>query len=208
MKEHNKPYHTEVNDLEIIVFPDVYSPAYFTDSAWFAKVVPEIVGEKWLLEIGTGTGIVALFAALNGATVVATDINPHAVANAKENFRLYGLDIPVLQGDIYEPLHPEEKFEFIFWNHPFNRAKEPVDDVLLQAGFDYHYQGLEAYIANARTFLRPNGKLLLGTGNFANFPEINRLCRKHTYTPKIIRRETTPLTPRKQMINEYFVLEL
>ena len=126
MRGHTKSYHTTVNDLDIIVFPNVFSPAYFTDSAWFAKVIPSIVGKKSLLEIGTGTGIVAIAAVLNDATVVATDCNPHAVANAKENVKYLGVNVEVLEGNMYNPITKGRKFDIIFWNHPFNRTKEPV----------------------------------------------------------------------------------
>ena len=202
MKAHTEPYHALVNNLSIVVFPDVFSPAYFTDSTWFAKIIPQIVGKRRFLEIGTGTGIIALSAALAGASVVATDINPEAIRNAQENFAKYGVDIPLYNADIYQVL-PQEKFDVIFWNHPFNKAMQPVETMLLRAGFDYNYQGLERYIQGAREYLTEEGVLLLGTGNFSDESEIRKLASQNNYSLVLMRRQQMPLTERSTVPNEY-----
>ncbi len=87
---HKEEYVTEVEGTGILILPNVFSPAYFTDSGWFAKAVSNIVGKGKVLEIGTGTGVVAFFCAKNGATMTATDINPDAVRNAELNFKENG----------------------------------------------------------------------------------------------------------------------
>lgn len=103
-------------------------------------------------------------------------LNPQAVLNAKYNFQKYNIPAKVYYGDMYEPLPPHMKFDFIFWNHPFNRGNNPYEDILLKSGFDYHYASLEKYIA-AHNYLNSQGKLLLGTGNFA-FIRSGTHCRK------------------------------
>ena len=79
---------------------------------------------------------------------------------------------------------------------------------MLQAGFDYLYNGLEMYIANATSFLEPAGKLLLGTGNFADHSKIDRLCKKYKYKPVKIQSFVMPLTLQGRVLNEYYILEL
>ena len=204
MRKHREQYHTVVNDLDIVVFPDVFSPAYFTDSAWFAEVIPEIVGKRRLLEIGTGTGIVALSAALAGASVTATDINPAAIRNAKENFTRYGVDISLYEGDMYGSIH-QQKFDVIFWNHPFNRARRPVEDILLRAGFDYNYEGLEKYICGAQQYFTENGIVLLGTGNFADIDEMRKITSQNDYSLVLMRKCEVSLIEGSGISNEYRV---
>src|SRR3989344_4883651 len=117
MESDDKPYSIEVNEVKIDVFPNVYSPLYFTDSEWFSKTLLEIVQKKKFLEIGSGTGIISLCLELNGADVTMTDINPEAINNSKHNFEKHNLSQKIYQGDMYESIPKGEKFDFIFWSH-------------------------------------------------------------------------------------------
>jgi methylase of polypeptide subunit release factors len=194
IRKHDADYKIEVNGIEIAVFPKVFSPRYFSDSAWFAREVPNIMGKSSLLEIGTGTGIIALSAALNGSSeVYATDINPDAVDNANLNFYKHRIDIPVFEGDIFDPIPKTIRVDYIFWNHPFNNAEEPVKDMLLRAGFDHNYEGLKRYISRGRQYLNANGKLLLGTGGSADLDEMQRIADSNRFKPVLLRMEETEI---------------
>ena len=117
---HTEKYSINVNGVEIWIFPNVFSPAYFTDSQRFSEVVPKIVEQKKFLEIGTGTGIVALFCGLNGGEISVSDSNSDAVKNAEYNFQQHNLNAKSYCGDMFESIPDGEKFDAIFWNHPFN----------------------------------------------------------------------------------------
>lgn len=71
------------------------------------------------LDLGTGTGIQALLAAEHSEVVIATDLNPRAVAFAAFNTRLNGIEnVNCLQGDGFDPV-AERKFDLIVSNPPF-----------------------------------------------------------------------------------------
>jgi hypothetical protein len=71
------------------------------------------------LDLGTGTGIIALSAAQHSDKVVATDLNPRAVAFAAFNARLNAVDnVESLFGDGYEPV-AGRRFDLIVSNPPF-----------------------------------------------------------------------------------------
>lgn len=188
-----EPYDVSYGGLSFRVLPNVYAPEFFDDSLWYARQLKEIVGSRSLLEIGTGTGVIAIFCAQNGAKVVATDINPDAVANARINASRYNLVISVREGNLYEPLQPEEKFDFIFWAHPFNSWDMPVEDMLLKSGIDPRYESLKGYIAEAKNYLAPMGKLLLGTGDSADLKMIAKLAGQNGYRLKLLKEIEQPL---------------
>lgn len=222
MRRHSYPYtyttrslagSPSASGLDIVVFPEVYSPTYFTDSEWFATELPRIVGHGSFLEIGTGTGIIALQVAINqeafgGAQVTATDINAQAVANARHNFERYGVNASAIQSDVYDALDTSQKFDFIFWNHPFNCCISLVTDMLHRAGFDYEYRDLERYIAGARRHLTDQGTTLLGTSVHADLSRIEELARDHGYTMELLRKESSPLTPHGEFMTEYRIYAL
>jgi len=188
-----EPYTTEVLGKEILVRPNVFSPKYFTDSAYFAEAIPQLVGQQdHFLEIGAGTGVVASFVGLNGVgKLVATDINPGAVENTRQNFDRFALQGDVLQGHLYEPVG-DAKFHTIFWNHPFNCVQEQVNDVLLRAGLDEDYQDLEEWFRDGKQHLFEGGQLLLGTGNIARLDLIEALAAKHGYVSTIAAQRDCP----------------
>jgi methylase of polypeptide subunit release factors len=71
------------------------------------------------LDLGTGCGIQALLAAKHAERVVATDVNPRAIAFAAFNAALNGIHtIEFRQGDGFEPVHGE-RFDLIVANPPY-----------------------------------------------------------------------------------------
>ena len=71
------------------------------------------------LDLGTGTGLLALKAASHSEKVVATDLNPRAIEFARFNARLNGVEnVESLAGDGFAPV-AGRKFDLIFSNPPF-----------------------------------------------------------------------------------------
>jgi len=192
MSGDNKPYEVSILGKKLVVLPKVFSPKYFTDTPWFAREIPKIVKKNSFLEIGTGIGAVTFFVAFGGSEmVVATDINPIAVKNARLNFKKYKLDIPVRSGDMYSPIKKRETFDYIFWNHPFNYSKKKIDDTLAQSIFDYKYTGLERFLRDGKKHLNKGGKLLLGSGKIARVRKIKGLAKKHGYSVELLKKKQT-----------------
>lgn len=211
IKSHKQSYSINVDGVEIEIFPNVFSPAYYTDSKWFAQTVSKYVKNNSFLEVGAGTGIVALFVGLNGADVTVTDINPDAIENTKFNFKKHSLRVKAYCGNVYDPLPQGIKFDFIFWNHPFNYGKNPNEEMLLKAGFDFRYKGLEEYIAKAHLYLSRRGRLLLGTGNLAKLLEIERIADKYGYKMMLLEMTKIPLATNSDLdifSNDFRVYEL
>ncbi|MCW2841939.1 MAG: transferase [Aeromicrobium sp.] len=70
------------------------------------------------LDLGTGCGVQALHLAQHAREVVATDVNPRALAMARLTARLNDVDIDVRDGSLFEPV-ASETFDLIATNPPF-----------------------------------------------------------------------------------------
>jgi predicted nicotinamide N-methyase len=63
---------------------------------------PSIVAGKRVLDIGTGSGLVAIAAALAGGVVRAVDVDPRAIAAARDNARLNSVAIALQELDLLQ----------------------------------------------------------------------------------------------------------
>lgn len=158
-QSHVAPYTTKVFGRTIWVDPDVCSPKYSNSARFFIENWDIEEGQR-VLDMGTGSGVLALFAAFAGAEqVVASDINPKAYDIARRNVEHHGLqeEVEVLQGDLFSPV--EGKFDRILFNLPYWNRKPSTE--LERAFFDDGYQVLTSFFEGARNYLSDGGRVLL-----------------------------------------------
>src|ERR1700727_652692 len=89
--------------FRLAIYPSVFHPKLFLTSEFFARFLSTIVLDgKHVADVGTGTGILALAAAREGAKSIALDINPMAVKAAGDNARANRLGdrVTVLRSDL------------------------------------------------------------------------------------------------------------
>ena len=122
-------------DFIINTDENVYIPA--EDSYLLADNLQINEGQS-VLEIGTGSGIVAMYASRLTDSVTVTDINFDACRLAEENFRANGIDgIEILFGNLFEPVK-NRKFDVILFNTPYLPTEE---DEVLDNTINYAFDG-------------------------------------------------------------------
>lgn len=115
----------EIGGLSIQVRPGVFNPTLFRVTPVFLEWLTEglvPVGSK-VLDLGTGSGVLAIAAASQAAKVVAVDSNPAAVECARTNAEINGVAdrIDVRLGDLFGPV-AGERFDLILCNPPYFRG--------------------------------------------------------------------------------------
>lgn len=191
------PYETEVLGTPIVVLANVFSPKYLLGAEPFTRMLNFQPGID-LLEIGPGTGAIAVQAALAGARrVLAIDINPAAVANTQANIDKHGLGdrMEVREGDVFEPLRTGETFDLIFWNVPFGYVEpgryEPTP--LQRSCLDPGYEATRRYIHQGRRHLKPGGRLVLGFSSMiGRFELVQRIAAEAGLEARITAVEYGP----------------
>ena len=111
-----------VLDLPIVVLPSVANPKVLRTGAFFASQIDGrlVAADAAVLDLGTGSGVCALFAARHARRVVAIDINPEAVRCATVNALINRLDtrLELRHGDLFAPV-ADERFDLVLFNPPF-----------------------------------------------------------------------------------------
>jgi len=100
--------------IDIEVEEDVYNPS--DDSYLLLNCVEVAPGESFL-EMGTGSGLIALHAAKLGAKVTAADVNPRAVECARRNAARNGIRLQVVRSDLFDKV--TGSFDVIAFNPPY-----------------------------------------------------------------------------------------
>ncbi|WP_400227092.1 HemK2/MTQ2 family protein methyltransferase [Methanomethylophilus alvi] len=142
--------------LDIAEDPEVYPPS--EDSIFLTESLDIRIGEK-VLEIGTGSGIVSIQCALNGADVVCGDINPRAVALARRNAAANGVDIDVRETDVYSNI--EGRFDTIVFNLPYLPVEDEGELAKAWSGGPDGLGPLPRLLEGAPEHLLPDGRVVV-----------------------------------------------
>jgi HemK-related putative methylase len=144
----------------LYIKPFVYVP--------FDKSVPEmffayacLFKGKRVIDIGTGTGILAMIAAKTGAEdVVAVDINPNAVSCVQNNIKANKLEhviSKVICTDLFDGIN--DTFDVILFNAPWIKGKPK--NAYETAIYDPNFTVINRFFQQAGAHLENEGVILL-----------------------------------------------
>ena len=172
---HNAVVLETIAGRPILVLPEVLNPKLFVTGEFLAETLSQDAGShansalsqspsalippgSSVLDMGTGSGVGAVFAARRASRVVAVDVNPAAVRCARINALLNHVDdrVEVVEGDLFEPV-AGQRFDVILFNPPYFPGKPRTDfeRALWSDGLD------ERFATGLGDHLQPGGIALL-----------------------------------------------
>lgn len=178
---------------EFDVFEGVFSPKYFFSSAWFSSKIAGLVEEdSAFLEVGAGSGVVAVTATVENDAVMtyATDISEKACENIRHNAHKHNVydQIRVLRSDVYKGI-PDgaPRFDAIFWagNFGYVDADEEMDDIGRMV-FDPGYEAFNRFLEHGESHLASHGVIFFAYSEVLAHPKMLRLAREHGYGLEVI----------------------
>jgi len=153
-----------VRFADVWTLPGVYAPQ--ADTYLLARALRDegVTAGTEVLDVGTGSGALAVLAARMGARVSATDISRRAVVTARLNAVRAGERVRVRRGDLSTPW-PGRTFDVVVSNPPYVPARTVRPPLWGRArAWDGGHDGrhvVDRICSRAPSLLRPRGVLLM-----------------------------------------------
>lgn len=174
-----------VQGMPLIVTPSVFNPKVPRTGEFLASQIRLglIDSESEVLDLGTGSGVCALFAARHARRVVAVDINPAAVRCAGINAQLNQLEhkIELRHGDLFAPVS-QERFDLVLFNPPFLTGTAQDDRDRAWRSNDI----ARRFAAELRGHLKRDGTALLLLSTFGDAAVFLDELRRHDFEISVL----------------------
>lgn len=166
--------------------PDqVYFPAEDSDLLLRAAL-REVRPADRVLEVGAGSGYVAAAVQDRAASLIATDINPHAVASARAR------GVAMVRTDLFAGL--SGPFDLVLFNPPYlpTLPEERLDDWLEYAldGGPTGRAVIERFVTDIGRVLSPFGRILLLVSSLTNPDAVRGLFARQGFVSFIVDTES------------------
>ncbi len=146
---------------------DVYQPAEDTFLLLKAALI-EARPEDRAIEIGCGRALISRVVAPKVRSILATDINPHAIRLAKE----YGLE--AVRADLFRGI--EEEFDLVIFNPPYLPTSEQER---AEGWINYALDGgatgrdiINRFLEGLKNHISPRGRALLLISSVTGLDEV------------------------------------
>ncbi len=174
-------------ETKLFVLSDVYPPS--DDSFLLAENV-KVKEKASVLDLGTGSGIQGINAAMQGAgKVVSTDIDENALLNAQKNAKALGFGkmFEFRKGNLFDCLKKEERFDVIVFNPPYVISEEKK-----YADLDGGVKGreiLDRFLKGFAVHLEKEGKCFFLQNSLNGEEETTELLEEQGFEAEVVARK-------------------
>ena len=186
--------------LKLTIPPGVFHPGVFFSTPVFIQFLKNIdFHRKKVLDMGTGSGALALFAAQKGANATALDINPLAVETVRRNAGINRLLIQTCQSDLFDQL-PLQTYDYLLINPPYY-PRNPANDTerAFFAGENLEY--FEKLFRQMPLYLHPESRIWMILSEDCDLEKIQELAR-------LFRFRLVPVFERKKWGERLIIFEV
>jgi release factor glutamine methyltransferase len=158
-----------------------------------------------VLDLGCGSGVLAVAAARKTAEVTAVDVSRRALATTRLNATLNGVSVRTARGDLFGPVRGE-RFGLIVSNPPYlpsaNGDRPPRGAARAWEAGRSGRALLDRICAEAHDHLRPGGVVLLVHSSVCGEQATLTALGERGLRPRVVARHRGPLGPRLAQLRE------
>lgn len=148
------------------------------------SVLDEVKEGDRVLDMGTGSGVNGIIAASKSSDVVAVDINPASVENAKHNAELNNVAsrMHFAVSDLFGAV--EGRFDLIMFDPPFRWFRPR--NMRERSTTDENYQTLTVFFKEAKDYLSKDGRILLFFGTSGDIDYLYKLITEAGFKKEVV----------------------
>jgi release factor glutamine methyltransferase len=146
--------------IKIECCPEVYAPA---EDTFLLLGALRVGRDEKVLEMGSGTGVIAVHCAKAGAWVTAADINEAAVRCTELNASINDVLVNVVHSDMFRSVKGD--FDLIIFNPPYLRGEPDEMRDRSWAGGPSGTEELYRFLEQAICHLEVNGRIVIVTSS-------------------------------------------
>lgn len=179
------PRKYSYEDISIVVEPGVFHPAFFFSTKLLLDFLKSLdVKGKSFLELGAGSGLVAVYAAKKGAIVTASDISSAAVRNIKHNAEINAVNVEVVHSDMFDNMG-NKRFDMIMVNPPyFKKNPQKEADHAWYCGENGEY--FQKFFSQLGAYIQEDSKVFMVLSNECDEETIKLLAKKNSFDMTVV----------------------
>ncbi len=177
---------------------DTFHPCEATEL--LMRSIPLVGGEQFL-DMGSGTGVVGIYAAKKGAEVVSVDVSEAAARSTDENAGFNGVSLKVVHCDLFSGVG--SKFDVVAFNAPYTRfTKDGDEDRRCQdSAAASRVETVQRFLQELRSHLTEGGRGYLVLSSRSPIALFSQIADQSRLTWKVVRS-------RREPTERVFVIEL
>ena len=129
----------------------------------------DLQGKK-ALDMGTGSGVIAVKMAEKGASVMAADINPEALEEVEERANQAKVKIKTVESDLFENI--EAKYDIVTFNPPYIPGEQGIGDEEIWRGGETGVEIARSFLEQVDDYLSEGGEVYLILSSRSDYEEV------------------------------------
>lgn len=174
--------------MQLIVRSGVFHPGFFYSTKFLLTYLKtQKLSGKTFLELGSGSGLISIYAAKHGATVTASDISSTAVENTSANAKLNKVEITVLHSDLFNAINARP-FDWIVINPPYYQ-KTPVTESDFAWYCGEHFEYFEKLFAQLPGYCNEATQCIMVLTKGCDIESIKGIAKKNAFDFELLREK-------------------
>lgn len=174
--------------LQLLVRSGVFHPGFFYSTKFLLTFLKsQNLSGKTFLELGSGSGLISVYAAKQGAYVTASDISSKAVANTGSNAKLNNAHITVLHSDLFTAIS-KQIYDWIVINPPYYQ-KTPLTESDFAWYCGEHFEYFEKLFAQLPGYCNEATQCIMVLTKGCDIDSIKAIAKKNSFDFELVREK-------------------